>query len=210
MLLMDKLLLFALGITCLTVVLLYVFMKNRFEFYDNKIDLLFNVYQKLAMNIQDDKMKDHKKIDLECNGICYTSPVVVSDDESEDSCSVDTDDSDCKLEESVHDEIYPLDKSIYLEKMIIFNQEDDFDTRSVEEIKISKLDEFEEKMDTKVVELTEEKIEEPLEDTLENHVEIMDKNYSKLTVKELKKLITDKNGPNLKTKQEMIQYLENN
>jgi hypothetical protein len=195
MLLMDKLLLFALGITCLTLVLLYVFMKNRFEFYDNKIDLLFNVYQKLAMDIN--SKPDTKLLDVDCSeGICRTRPIVVSNDDvesdSEDSCSVNTDESeDESYEVDIQDDI----PEIKMEKIIILKQEEpEFDTRSVEEIIINKLD--------------ENNLEEvPTE--LSNDVE--KKTFSKLTVKELKQLIADVHGPSsLKTKQEMIQYLENN
>jgi hypothetical protein len=194
---MDKLLLFALGITCLTLVLLYVFMKNRFEFYDNKIDLLFNVYQKLVMDIQQPQTK---LLDVNCSeGLCKSRPIIVSDDESsdsdsDDSCTVNTDDSN---EESYREDIPELK----MDKIIILKQEDpEFDTQSVEEIKINKLD---------VVESIE-----PVE-SVENTVELSNnsekKIFSKLTVKELKQLVADVNGPStLKTKQEMIQYLENN
>ncbi len=198
MLLMDKLLLFALGITCLTLVLLYVFMKNRFEIYDNKIDLLFNVYQKLAMDIQTTQHPpDTKSVDiLSSEGMCRTLPIMVSSDDvesdSEDSCSVNTDDS----EEDMYQDDLP---EIKMEKIIILKQEEpEFDTRSVEEIVINKLDEVDTVVDTEDV---------PTE--LSNDVE--KKIYSKLTVKELKQLIADVHGPSsLKTKQEMIQYLENN
>lgn len=201
---MDKLLLFALGITCLTLVLLYVFMKNRFEFYDNKIDLLFNVYQKLVMDMQQPQTK---LLDVNCGellcksheGMCKSRPIIVSDDESsdsdsDDSCTVNTDDSD---EESYREDIPELK----MDKIIILKQEEpEFDTRSVEEIKISKLDDVE--------------CIEPIE-SVENTVELSNhsekKIFSKLTVKELKQLVADVNGPStLKTKQELIQYLENN
>jgi len=193
---MDKLLLFALGITCLTLVLLYVFIKNRFEFYDNKIDLLFNVYQKLVMDIQ--QPHETKLLDINCSeGICKTRPIVVSDDESDsdDSCTVDTEDSDESSEESYQEEIPEMN----MDKIIILKQEEpEFDTRSVEEIKISKIEDVEaietgETITVDIVNPSEKKI------------------YSKLTVKELKQMIADVNGPStLKTKQEMIQYLENN
>jgi hypothetical protein len=193
MLLMDKLLLFALGITCLTLVLLYVFIKNRFEFYDSKIDLLFNVYQKLAMDIH--QSPETKIVDINCSeGICKTRPIIVSDDDvdsdSDDSCTVNTNESD---EESDQEDV----PEITMDKIIILKQdEEEFDTRSVEEIKISKLDEVIEPVETLIIH--DEKNEEK-------------KTFSKLTVKELKQLIADVNGPsNLKTKQEMIQYLENN
>jgi hypothetical protein len=194
---MDKLLLFALGITCLTLVLLYVFIKNRFEFYDNKIDLLFNVYQKLVMDIQ--QPHQSKMIDVNCSeGICKTRPIVVSDDESEtdsdDSCTVNTDDS---IEESYQEDILDLK----MDKIIILKQEEpEFDTRSVEEIKISKLDDIE----------SNEQVE-PIIDTVDLVNPSEKKIFSKFTVKELKQMIMDANGPStLKTKQEMIQYLENN
>lgn len=195
---MDKLLLFALGITCLTLVLLYVFIKNRFEFYDNKIDLLFNVYQKLVMDIQ---QSSTKLLNVNCEeGMCKSRPIVVSDDyvnsdnESEDSCTVNTDESD---EESYQEDI----PEIKMDKIIILKQEEhEFDTRSVEEIKISKLDE---------VELLEQP--ESVKNTVDFENNSEKKIFSKLTVKELKQLVADVNGPStLKTKQELVQFLENN
>ncbi len=189
---MDKLLLFALGITCLTLVLLYVFMKNRFEFYDNKIDLLFNVYQKLAMDIQSSQHPtDTKSVDILCSeGMCRTLPIMVSSDDvesdSEDSCSVNTEESEEETYEPMMDKI-----------IILKHEEPEFDTRSVEEIVINKLDEPVEEVE-QVDQV--ESIEEPEK-----------KMYSKLTVKELKQLVADVHGPSsLKTKQEMIHYLENN
>lgn len=198
MLLMDKLMLFALGITCLTLVLLYIFIKGKFEVYDGKIDLLFNVYQKLAVNISQGPVKT---ITTCQDGMCMSRPIIVSDDDSDDSCSVDSE-SD---EESEQSDIYIPDKSISqiypelrMDKIIILNQEDEFDTRSVEEIKISKLDE---ELKEEILEVKEEVTEE---------VKEVKTNYSDLTLKELKQMVADVNGPtSLKTKKEMIQYLEN-
>lgn len=193
MLLMDKLLLFALGITCLTVVLLYIYVKNKFEAYSHQIDLLFNVYQKLAAEITHGPVK-MISTPISCgDGMCSSRPIIVSDDDSDDSddsCSVDSDDSDDTEElETFTPEVLVPD--LQIEKIIILKQEDEVDDRSVEEIKISKLDTHE------IIEQLEEEKEEK-------------KNYSKLTIKDLKQLISDMNGPsNLKTKQEMVQFLEN-
>lgn len=197
MLLMDKLLLFALGITCLTVVLLYIYVKNKFEAHGHQIGLLFNVYQKLAGEIAHGTVKTINT-DTSCSdGMCMSRPIIVSDDESDDSCSVNTDESE-ETEELEETEIYTECPPLHLEKIIILKQEDDFDDRSVEEIKISKVEDIPEF----VIETSEkEEIPEKEEKKL----------YSKLTVKELKQLITDINGPStLKTKQEMIHFLENN
>lgn len=185
--LMDRLLLFALGITCITLVLLYLYIKNKFELYDNKIDVLFNVYQKLT-NEMNDVINKNSVVKL-------NNQIIVSDDnvgyDSEDSCSVSDEETD--ESESVEYLSDNINYSIEPKIIVIKNEIDELPVIN----------------NVEVEEVEPELHVENNTETIKN-VEMEVKEYHKMTVKELKQLIQEKNGPNLKTKSEMVQYLENN
>lgn len=201
---MDKLLLFALGITCLTLVLLYFFIKTRFEVYDNKIDLLFNVYQKLAMDISQPSqiVKLHHDPSYTMDDTKPTTIVVSDDSESSDDETVDSDDS-CSVNTDVSEHVFESDE---YNKIVIIKQEDMFNQHIIEIA-----DNLMQPLSQPVIELISD-VEDIKQIEIEDTKQIEDKkNLSKMTVKELKQMISDVHGPShLKTKQEMIHYLENN
>lgn len=260
---MDKSFLLTVGITCLLMGMVYLFMKQKCVIYDDKISSLFSVVQTMAGELQqlklqsaepvtpppksrvptiisvsdDSQSEDDSESDTESHADFVSEPtkLVVVKTEPEDTvinvvnmddeCSMRVDHStwttppprlnvvecmevgystwsnpsprvvECSIEDVVHQML--LDHNNVVEcSMEDVVQQMMNEHRMLERPAAGNVVEY--SMEDAIVEQVEVKVAE----TASN-------GYSTMTVKELKKLVSEKGGPYIKTKAELIFYLEN-
>ena len=253
---MDKSFLLTVGITCILMGMVYLFMKQKFVIYDEKITSLFSVVQTMADELQ-------KKKSCVCPFVCQapselanpdtmnmrpaTRPVptiisVSDDSQSEDDSSSESDsepNTDFDLETTKIVVVKTEPEEARVERFNV-NMVDavDYSNQNMRDIMenmqeiignvnflniISPTEPFNVNMVVDVVDYSNQNVRE-MNETVPDVVEYsMDdvinepvvkeasatKEYSSMTVKELKKLVSEKGGPYMKVKTDLVYYLEN-
>lgn len=222
---MDKSFLLTVGITCILMGMVYLFMKQKLAVYDDKISSLFSVVQTMADELQTIKLKSPSEV---AKPLIVPTTISVSDD----SQSEDDSDSDAESNTDFDNETTKIvvlktepeeDKMENLNFINIVNRfEDVYSMTAFCAVEMSPCakDAVEYSMDDALEDTVTIVVHDAVDEIGVNDVTEVDvlppstnesatKAYSSMTVKELKKLVTDKGGPYLKTKQDLILYLEN-
>lgn len=215
-----------LALSCLLIGLLYVYMRQQFAAQNMQINQLKQLVTTMAQEFQPGHCKREVDVEVEAEPegaptvkvvITKEDRVTVSDDsESEDDESDEEDDHEDDHEDEHEDEddhvlMRNLEPVIKLEKVGVgVDVGVDVETKEEEpKIEIDELSENEKSDDdnepivldiseqTKTINLFDDPPPAPKKVVLD-----------KLSAKELKEMVTSKGGPLLKTKKEMIEFLE--
>lgn len=207
---MDKSFLLTVGITCILMGMVYLFVKQKFVIYDEKISSLFSVVQTMADELHQLKLQSPAELAEPETPVHLQMrlPNIIS--VSDDSESEDDSDTESNTEFDLDNNFQDLEST----KIVVVKTEDE----DVQELKIEKVDVKTEPELTienvnfkNIVNMTD--VNDSVVEVVDSVVEVdtikKTKGYSSMTVKELKKLVSDKGGPYLKTKPDLIFYLEN-
>lgn len=218
---MNKSFLMTVGIFIILMGMFYLFMKQKFVVYDEKISSLFSVVQTMADELQNIKGNTSPSELAKTDSPTQPIPTIISvsdDSQSEDDSDSDSESNteyDVETNKIVVVKTEPEDVKIEkLNKFInIVNRVDDIEYSIGTFVEMGCAMEY---VKTDGIEYSmDDAIEDVVTDVVNLDVnqvsEAKNKNtkYSSMTVKELKKLVSEKGGPYLKTKPDLISYLEN-
>ena len=173
-----------LAITWVLILTSFFYFRYKMAQYDNRLDLLTRTIQTMAGGMQ---MK-------------YSESETESDEESES--EEEPEESDEPEKQSA--KVIKLEESRY--PLNVYENKDDSEESKLDEPKLDVSDE-EEVSDTTQALLSPS--EELVEVNEVKEIELKEPTLEDLTVKELKEKVSLLNGPKLKTKKELIDFLQN-
>jgi hypothetical protein len=181
----------------LLVGLLYVYVRQQFNLLETHINELKTVIKMLAMpeKERDEEVNEMKEVKVEKR----SELIEVSDDES-------TDEEDESVEEEPELKIMHLapPKMAHVMMMQTDSMQQEELMNLVQRISMPMMREMVEMVETPIL------TEDVVEIETEPKVVTMDHPYEALTVKELREKVQLQGGPSLKTKKQLIDYLEKN